>query len=418
MHHIVQNVAKTLSLLIIFVFGVIWLAQPIPGIASTQALPRTYGLTMTAYQRSTATPTPFSTQPVFPTDPPFPTESVFPTAEPYPPRPTWEPYPFPTDDPYPPYPFPTDDPYFPTEEPYPFPTGDPYPYPFPSPSVTATPIGTTIPPTATQQPSAVPSATPTGTTRARDDVATALIAVALRPNPNTVASRSSVDYGLSADAPPSLANDGIVDYTLVVTNRGAGTAKDTIVLLPYASDTQRVLDATFSDDGAYVSRLISDTLTAVEFHTGPLGPSETLTATLRLLVRPDASDGASLSQRATFTWTDDRSGGTGSSNLPLLVVGDVDRDEAFYPLTVSPASASASVQRTISTNVFVPYEHVAMWYTTPVGSAVTISTVQADVNGSVVAVFDSSTLTNGNYILVAKGIWSNITSVAPLTIVP
>lgn len=261
----------------------------------------------------------------------------------------------------------------------------------------------------------------------------ALITITEQTSPSAMASRSPVDFGLFGNAdngivrgtgfgtfatpPASIGDDGIINYTFTVTNRGAGDAKDVLATLPFDGAALRLLDATFSTTAAYVSS-INKEAPSLTFHTGPIAPNASVIATVRMLVRPGTPDGTSLSQRVWFNWLDGKSGGEGASNQPVVVAGGADADLMYYPIEVTPADAAASELRFVKSTVFIPNESVSLWYNTPIGTAVGLGTVTADSSGSINITLDTNGVASGAYSIVAVGAWSQFTAVAPFSITP
>jgi hypothetical protein len=126
-------------------------------------------------------------------------------------------------------------------------------------------------------------------------------------------------------------------------------------------------------------------------------------------------EGAAVGQRLRYRWNDDRNGGQGRSNLPVLVVGQNDLNQPFYPLAVE-ISKIANNEYDFESNVFAPREPVALWYNTPDGRAVTVGRRTADEEGMMRSQFTSAGLTPGYYSMVAYGIWSGLTAAAPFQV--
>lgn len=217
-------------------------------------------------------------------------------------------------------------------------------------------------------------------------------------------------------AAPSLAarRAGIVTLTITVTNRGKGSARDAAITLPFDPNAVRVLDAALSRASAWVSARRDD---ALIIRTGPLSANGgSVTAVVRLVVQPGAADGARLLKRLSFTWDDAAGGGAGTSNLPALAAGGADADGAIYPLSAEPASAAAGVARTFASDLFAPGEPVGLWYNTPDGRAVTAAQATAGADGTLRHTFSTAGLPPGGYSMVAHGLWSDVTALAPFEV--
>ena len=283
-------------------------------------------------------------------------------------------------------------------------------------SLPGAPTATTLPatPTATTLPTAIPTATatrvPAGAQPTPTPALPAFVTVVQRPDPNMTARRSAVDFGISRlRQRQAVAGDGIVDYVIEVVNRGEGRARDTLINMPFDPREQRVLDAKFSRDTAWVSTVMTNSL---ELHTGALNPNgDTITMTVRLLVRPGAAADASLAERLSFRWSDAEGGGEGRSNRSMLAVGTADNNQALYPLMVNPVRGSVGSTHAFSADLFAPGEPVSLWYHTPDGRDVAVALNRADAEGRVLINFATNDLPAGDYNMVANGHWTKFTAV-------
>lgn len=222
----------------------------------------------------------------------------------------------------------------------------------------------------------------------------------------TVAQRIGPNHGV--------ARDGIVTYQFVITNRGEGQARDAILSLPFDPAVLRLLDASFSSPGGWVSAVQADGLT---IRTGSLGSKNgKITATVRFQVRADATLGASVAERVSFRWEDAVNGGTGVSNQPITVVAAANDDRATYTLVVTPPSGPAGTVHQIDGAIFVPNEPVGVWYNTPDGEAVELDTYIADAEGNIFLDLSTDDTPAGAYTLVMYGHWSEFTAIGPFAI--
>jgi hypothetical protein len=145
---------------------------------------------------------------------------------------------------------------------------------------------------------------------------------------------------------------------------------------------------------------------AIEMETGRLGSKgDVVTATVRLKLLPGVAANDALTQRLSYRWKDDRSGGAGRSNLPALTAA------RLFTLAVDPAIGPADSARVVRSAIFAPEEPVSLWYNTPDGNAVPISQVKADPDGVLRAEFRTAGLPAGAYSLVAYGSWTEFTVV-------
>lgn len=212
------------------------------------------------------------------------------------------------------------------------------------------------------------------------------------PDPNTVSQRN-----------------GIVTYSIVVKNLGKGSAKETVVTMPFDASEAKAIDATFSRKGPWVSKLITNTL---EFRTGPLASNgDTVTATVRLATLPAVANNTSLSERLTYRWADGRSGGNGRSNLPILTAGGSDNNQQFYTLNVEPPTGPAGSTHRFTTGIFAPDEPITFWYNAPDGTVEPLNNLTANTDGAMNAEFSTKNLKPGTYSMVARGNWTGFTAV-------
>lgn len=158
-------------------------------------------------------------------------------------------------------------------------------------------------------------------------------------------------------------------------------------------------------------------LSFLEINTGRLaGNGDVITATVRLLTRPNAPVGASLGERMTYTSFDARGNNTRRSNQPVLVVADRESNSPFYPLTATPNSGQAGSTHTFGANIFHPGERVSFWYNAPGGGVVGVAVATADNDGAVAVQLTTTGLAAGNYSMVAQGDWTRFIAVGPFTV--
>jgi len=279
--------------------------------------------------------------------------------------------------------------------------------PTPTPLASRTPTPTTTPSgTSTSVPS--PSATAVGTVTPSPQVSPTPPAPLPKPKPKraliTVVQRPAPNIGSKPG--------GMVTYTVVATNRGKGDATNVRITIPFDATEVQLFDVNMSREGVWVSGILSDSL---EIQTGPIGRNgDVVTATIRLRTLPNATDNVPLGERLSYTWSDKRSGGSGRSNLPVLVVADDDEYEPIYQLKstnhlLSGSEGQATI--TFSTAIFAPHEPIAFWYNTPDGKAKEVGLVYADVDGRVRLDFPLKQLEAGWYSMVAHGLWTEFTAV-------
>jgi len=113
--------------------------------------------------------------------------------------------------------------------------------------------------------------------------------------------------------------DGLLQYTVIATNHGKGAAHKVRIHVPFNPKAVQLLDASFSRNGMWVSKILSNT---VDLEIGRVGSqNDVITATLRfqpLLADIDPGD-----QRLTYTWSeDDGGGGSGQANRVQFAEAD------------------------------------------------------------------------------------------------
>ncbi|HEU4322384.1 MAG TPA: hypothetical protein VFS21_04465 [Roseiflexaceae bacterium] len=206
---------------------------------------------------------------------------------------------------------------------------------------------------------------------------------------------------------------GTLTYTIVAGNYGRGDAEDATIIMPLDPGAVQLIDASFSRPTAWVSRVLTDSLT---IQTGPLDrDGDVVTGTVRLRVLDSAAAGARLAPRLLHTWRDERGGGSGRSNQLPLVVTDTGEPQNLYPLA---AEAGEEAAYRFASGVFVPGEPVAFWYNTPEGAAVAAEGGTADDEGAVSSTLPREGLSPGAYSMVARGRWSQAQAVVPFQVEP
>jgi len=214
---------------------------------------------------------------------------------------------------------------------------------------------------------------------------------------------------------PSIAAtpSSVVTYTIVATNRGDGVAREVAITMPFDPAKVRVLDASFSREGVWISNLSDGNL---EIKTGSLQGNDSVTATVRLQVLPGVAPGTSLAGQLSYHWWDYAEGGDGRSNTTALVVDRSVQNPAAYPLSVDPTEGPAGTTFVFSSGLLAPKEPVGVWYNTPNGSVVAGPTYYAKEDGSLTVAFTDANLAPGTYSMVFYGHWTEITATTPFIV--
>ncbi|NTU77786.1 MAG: hypothetical protein HGA45_00040 [Chloroflexales bacterium] len=207
----------------------------------------------------------------------------------------------------------------------------------------------------------------------------------------------------------------IISTEIVVGNYDKGHAKDVTITVPFDPAEVRVIDATFSTAKAWVSKVLTDSLT---INTGPIGADTIITGTLRMQVVETLAPGTDLSSQLSYRWADGTDGGTGLSNTTILAVADSIDHRPTYTLSVDTPAAVAGSTFTFSSGIFAPNEPIGVWYNKPDGTVgEEAETFRAAKDGSIVTEFETpSDLPPGDYSFVLYGHWSEFTAVVPFTI--
>jgi uncharacterized repeat protein (TIGR01451 family) len=202
----------------------------------------------------------------------------------------------------------------------------------------------------------------------------------------------------------------VATYRLVVRNSGRADATQVRVTLPFAQDTQTLLNTTFSGPGAWVSAVQTGT---VELHLASLKREQTLTTTLRLATDAAAQFGRSLATRAQVRWNNSD---IRFSNRISPVVARAAAAALPARLLVSPPSGSPSTTFDISYDGFTSREQVSLWYQQPDGSQIGVGQIQADLQGRIVYHLSATALAAGQYRFVMFGQFSQVSAVGTFTI--
>lgn len=229
---------------------------------------------------------------------------------------------------------------------------------------------------------------------------------------------SPADVVLTLWVTPSIrvARDGTLLYELRVANHGQGTAKGAQITLPYNPQQAKLTNASFvTGSGDWVSA-IGDTTITVNF--GPIAPGAQRTGYVYQRVGAALPNDTVISTRASYTWSDNREGGSGTSNWTPVLVGGGNDTSAYLWLAVNPASGKAGTIHRFYSDRFSPGEGIVTWLNTPSGAKPLDLRTTADGYGRIWLDFASTGLTPGNYSLVAYGARSGLTAVSGFTVQP
>lgn len=208
----------------------------------------------------------------------------------------------------------------------------------------------------------------------------------------------------------------IITVQVVTTNMGKGAAKNTRITMPFDPAKVRLIDASFSKEAAWVSSVVTNSLT---INTGPVGVNEVITGTVRFQVFETLARDVALGERLSFVWIDNAGSGRGKSNLPVLVTAAATDNRSIYALAVNPSRGPAGSRFTFSSAIFASNEAVSAWYNLPDASARAVGSFAADDDGKVNLVFDApATLAPGVYSMVIYGHRTGFAAVALFTVSP
>jgi hypothetical protein len=224
--------------------------------------------------------------------------------------------------------------------------------------------------------------------------------------------KSQVFLRLLADPNSRVAPGALVAYELGAYNGGQRSAEDVQVSLPLQPALQTVVDVRFSRPDVQLAGTPVDT---VDMQFGRLKPGEIVTATLLLHTSASAAEGADLSLRASARWNAGHSGPVLSNRVALTIAGS-SASSATVPIQIEPAAGSAATTFALSYGGFASNERVSLWYHRPDGQVVGIGELLADAQGTIDDQLSATTLTRGQYWLVAFGQFSHVTAVGNLTI--
>jgi hypothetical protein len=202
---------------------------------------------------------------------------------------------------------------------------------------------------------------------------------------------------------------GELAYELRIKNYGRGGAAGALVRLPYARQQLTAIDSLFSDPADWVSAVADDHL---DVTFGPVAAGEYRTAIIIFRVNTTLPDKAVISMRASYSWSDRRSGGAWTSNWAPVLIGAGNESAPWVWVAVDPLGGWPGTTHHFFTDRYIPGEGIYTWLNTPDGVRPLELRGIADSMGRVWLDFQSSGLRPGTYQLVLYGARSNLTGVA------
>ncbi len=202
----------------------------------------------------------------------------------------------------------------------------------------------------------------------------------------------------------SVVAGGVVVNTVIIQNIGTSSSDNVEVTIPIDPTVLAVIDIEVSIEQIQV---ISVTETEIVLNTDEIDEDEFVFVNVYFNVLEGIPNGTPLFSRIEFDGDgvdDDRN----LSNLPVVVVGDVDINLDFYNFFADPVSGPSGATHTFAAAVFMPTEPVTLWYNTPDNIDIEVGTVLADVDGIVAVAFTTGGLPPGTYAMVGNGNWSGV----------
>lgn len=268
----------------------------------------------------------------------------------------------------------------------------------PGPTQPAAPtVGATLPPVATPEPppatatNSLPE-TPTAVAnpprppseQARSSDSSAVIGVGLRVLPGTVARPNS-----------------LITYAVVVKNLGKGNSHKMALVLPINPRQLKPANVSIENGAGWVRQLLND---AIEIELEKIGSGEVVTVNVQFVVLPTVAANERIDMVATAEWNDRAGDGKTQSNLISLTVG-----QDAPTLGTLKVEANGNLVFFSGEN-FAPSEPVSFWYDNSAGASTALNTLEAEADGTLEVVFDTTGLVAGRYTLVARGDWSGWTA--------
>ena len=204
----------------------------------------------------------------------------------------------------------------------------------------------------------------------------------------------------------------VVRYDLVILNAGTQAARDVRLVVPFAANTQQLLDVALSSQEAWVSSASAGML-AVDVLA--IGQGEAITATLRFTLAPELPADADLAPRAQIQSVRLANGPTVWSNRLFARAGQAIRSS--FDLTDPQRSVDrAGDTLALGFDGFASNERVSAWLQRVGEPAAAIAPAYADALGAATYALSTAQLAPGSYQLVLYGQHSQVTVTRALTV--
>jgi hypothetical protein len=229
-----------------------------------------------------------------------------------------------------------------------------------------------------------------------------------RPSPDSLCVRTAAQPN-SAVMPAQ-----IVTYRFTMINNWRGDATHARLSLAITPERQKLVDVSFSQPDAWVSKASSNEL-VLSFAT--LRPGEVATATVRMQVSSAATSGQDLLSRAQLHWEGHGRVVETLSNQMRLLVGELASDSSTVPLDINPSVAPSTAAFIVAYPGFAANERISVWYHRSNGDNTPLTVVKADALGQMHYSLSPRALSAGRYALVAYGQCSQVTATGSFTVV-
>lgn len=202
----------------------------------------------------------------------------------------------------------------------------------------------------------------------------------------------------------------VLVYRLAIYNTGSKSVESATFRFPFDAQLAELVDVSMSNPTAWVSAIQDQ---GVEMTVEPLRSEQTVTATLRLRVRPGVRSGVSLAVRAEIDPNGRPPGVPIVSNRVAVVIGQ--------PVSAAPDALTIVGDRsnmsglTLSYAGFAANEHVSLWYERAGEPAVPIGDHRVDLKGMFTYQLVALNFSPGIYHIIGHGQFSNVTVASQLT---